>query len=113
MKNISDMREVFIAGIGLTKWGVYEDQECYDFGSEAMFKALADAEMAWANVQAAFCGSVYQGTASGHQAVKEIGQTGIPVVNVENACSSGGSALRLAYLMVAAEIYDVVIAMGM
>lgn len=113
MKNISDMREVFIAGIGLTKWGVYEDQECYEFGSEAMFKALADAEMVWADMQAAFCGSVYQGTASGHQAMKEIGLTGIPVVNIENACSSGGSALRLAYLMVAAEIYDVVIAMGM
>ncbi|MBU1275512.1 MAG: thiolase family protein [Proteobacteria bacterium] len=113
MKNLKEMREVFVAGIGLTKWGVYEDQECYDFGSEAIFKALADAGMGWTEVQAAFCGSVYQGTASGHQAIKEVGLTGIPVVNVENACSSGGSSLRLAYLMVAAEIYDVVIALGM
>lgn len=113
MKNPSEMREVFVAGIGLTKWGFHEDQECYDFGSEAIFKALADAEMGWADVQAAFCGSVYQGTASGHQAIREIGLSGIPVVNVENACSSGGSALRLAYLMVAAEIHDVVIALGM
>ena len=113
MKNTRDMREVFIAGIGLTKWGVYKDEDCYEFGAEAMLEALADAGMVWTDVQAAFCGSVYQGTGSGHQAIKEIGLTGIPVVNVENACSSGGSALRLAYLMVAAEIYDVVIAMGM
>jgi len=113
MKNLNEMREVYVAGIGLTQWGFFEQQECYDFGSEAIFKALADAEMGWNDIQAAFCGSVYQGTASGHQAIKEVGLTGIPVINVENACSSGGSSLRLAYLMVAAEIYDVVLALGM
>lgn len=113
MKEIKQMREVFIAGIGLTKWGFYEDQESYDFGSEAIFKALADAEMTWGDMQAVFCGSVYQGTASGHKAVSEVGLSGIPVVNVENACSSGGSALRLAFQMVAAEVYDVVIAVGL
>ena len=65
------------------------------------------------DIQAAFCGSVYQGTGSGHQAIKEVGLTGIPIVNVENACSSGSSAFRLAYQMVATEIYDVVLALGM
>lgn len=113
MKNPREMRDVYIAGIGLTKWGFYEHQACYDFGSEAIFTALKDAEMSWREVNAAFCGSVYQGTGSGHQAVKEVGLTGVPVVNVENACSSGGSALRLAYLMVASEVYDVVVALGM
>ena len=113
MNAINQMREVVVAGIGLTVWGVYPDQECYDFGSEAIFNALEDAEMEWKDVQAAFCGSVYQGTGSGHQAIKEIGLTGIPIVNVENACSSGGSAFRLASQMVAAEIYDIVLALGM
>ncbi len=113
MKNLNSMRKVFVAGAGLTHWGFFPDQECYDFGSEAIFNALLDAQMEWKDMQAAFCGSVYQGTGSGHQAIKEVGLSGIPIINVENACSSGGSAFRLAYQMVASEIYDVAIAIGM
>ena len=113
MKNMNEMREVVVAGVGLVKWGFYPDLEHYDFGSEAVFNALNDAEMEWKDINAAFIGSVYQGTGSGHQVIKEIGQTGIPIVNVENACSSGSSAVRLAYQMIAADIYDIVIAAGM
>ena len=106
------MRDVAVAGIGLVRWSRYEDQEIYDFGSEAILKALKDANLEWKEIQAAFCGSVYQGTGSGHQVIKEIGMTGIPIVNVENACSSGASAFRLAYQSVAAEIYDIALAVG-
>jgi len=112
MKPVSQMRPVAVAGIGLVKFKRYPDQEIYDFGSEAILRALKDACMEWREVQAAFCGSVYQGTGSGHQVIKEIGLTGIPIVNVENACSSGASAFRLAYQSVAAEIYDIVLAVG-
>jgi len=112
MKPISQMRPVAVAGVGLVRFNRYADQEAYDFGSEAVLNALRDAGMEWKDVQAAFCGSVYQGTGSGHQVIKEIGLTGIPIVNVENACSSGGSAFRLAYQSVAAEIYDMVLAVG-
>jgi len=94
------------------RWKRYVDQEIYDFGSEAILNALKDAGMEWKEIQAAFCGSVYQGTGSGHQVIKEIGMTGIPIVNVENACSSGASAFRLACQSVAAEIYDIVLAVG-
>ena len=113
MKDLTEMREVVVAGIGLIPWGFYPDREHYDFASEAVFNALKDAEMEWKDIQCAFLGSVYQGTGSGHQVIKEIGQTGIPIINVENACSSGSSAFRLAYQMVAAEIYDIAIAVGM
>ena len=113
MKPLNEMREVAVGGIGVTKWGFYENAEWYDFGSEAILNALKDAGMEWKDIQAAFCGSVYQGTGSGHQAIKEIGLTGIPIVNVENACSSCASAFRLAYQTVAAEIYDIVLAVGM
>jgi len=107
------MRDVFIKGIGITKWGYYEDKSCHDFGAEAIILALRDAEMSWHDIQAVFCGSVYQGTGSGHQTIKQVGLTGIPIVNVENACSSGSSAFRLAYQSVAADLYDVVLAFGM
>ena len=109
---MNQMREVAVAGIGLVRWKRYGDQEIYDFGSEAILNALKDAGMEWKEMQAAFCGSVYQGTGSGHQVIKEIGMTGIPIVNVENACSSGASAFRLAYQSIAAEIYDIVLAVG-
>jgi acetyl-CoA acetyltransferase len=112
MKSISEMRSVAIAGIGITKWGFCEDLEYYNFGGEAINKALKDADMGWNDVQAAFCASVYQGTGAGHQVIKEVGLTGIPIVNVENACSSFGSAFRLAFQSVAADIYDIVIAVG-
>ncbi|MBW1914963.1 MAG: thiolase family protein [Deltaproteobacteria bacterium] len=112
MKQLNEMREVVIAGIGLLPWHRYENQEIYDFGSEAILNALKDADMEWKDIQSAFCGSVYQGTGSGHQVIKEIGLTGIPIVNVENACSSGASAFRLAYQSIAADIYDIAIAVG-
>lgn len=112
------MRQVMVAGVGLTRFDSYDGEqgrplkEFYDLGSEAILNSLKDAGMEWKEIQAAFCGSVYCGTASGHQAIEKIGMTGIPIVNVENACSSGSSAFRLAYQSIAAEICDVAIAVG-
>ncbi len=112
------MREVVISGVGLTKFDIYDGEkgrpfkESYELGSEAILNALEDANLEWKDIQAAFCGSVYQDTASGHQAIKNIGMTGIPIVNVENACSSGSSALRLAYQSIATELYDIILAFG-
>jgi acetyl-CoA acetyltransferase len=113
-----NMREVVIAGVGITKFDSYDGEkgrpvrQFYDLGSEAIQKALDDAGMEWKDIQAAFCGSVYCGTGSGHQAIQKVGLTGVPIVNVENACSSGISALRLAFQLVGAEVYDCVIAAG-
>ena len=112
------MREVFIAGAGITRFDRYDGQkgralrEFYDLGAEAILSALSDAGMEWSEIQGAFCGSVYCGTGSGHQAIERIGLTGIPIVNVENACSSGSSALRLACQLIGAGVYDVLIAAG-
>lgn len=112
------IRDVVIAGVGLTRFDRYDGQkgrplkEFYDLGSEAIQKALSEADMGLGEIQAAFCGSVYCGTASGHQTIGKIGMTGIPIVNVENACSSGSSAFRLAYQLIAAGVYDVVLAAG-
>jgi acetyl-CoA acetyltransferase len=111
-EEIKALREVVIAGMGITKWSIYPEQEWYDFGSEAIVNALRDAGMEFKDVQIAFAGSCYQGVSAGQQALHEIGKTAIPIINVENACSSASSALRLAYQMVATELYDVVLAVG-
>ncbi|MBU3917433.1 thiolase family protein [bacterium] len=112
------MRDVVLAGVGLTRFDCYDGKkgrvfkEFYELGSEAVVNALADAEMQFSDLEAAFCGSSMYGTASGHQTLKAIGNTGIPIVNVENACSSGSSAFRLAYQQVAAGFCDIAIAVG-
>lgn len=112
------MREVVIAGVGLSKFDLYDGEkgreyrEYYELGSEAVVEALKDTEMEWKDIQAVFCGNVQGGSAPGHMTVKQIGMTGIPIVNVENACSSGASALRLAYLLIGSGVYDVVLACG-
>ncbi len=109
----SNLRKVYVAGAGITQWGVYPAKTAYEHASQAIINILDDAEFQWKQVEAAFCGSVYQGTASGHQAVKELGFTGIPVVNIENACSSGSSAFRLGCQAVATGLYDAVLVFGM
>ena len=115
---MKQMREVAVAGVGITRFDSYDGEkgrplkEGYELGAEAIIIALQDADMEWRDIQAAFCGTVYQDTGSGHRAIGMIGLTGIPVVNVENACSSGASSFRLAYQSIAAEIYDVDLAFG-
>lgn len=112
------MRDVIVAGIGLTPFGKYDGSKTlplktfYELGGESILAALKDSGFNWQEIQAAFCGTVYSGTASGHQATGRIGLTGIPIVNVENACSSSASAFRLAYQAVATEMYDIVLAVG-
>lgn len=112
MKPAWHARPVYVAGIAITKWGYLPEVDSHEYGSEAIRGAIADAGFTWNDMQAVFCGSVYQGTGSGHKVVKEVGRTGIPIVNVENACSSSASALRLAFQHVATGIHDVVLVLG-
>ena len=112
------MRDVFIAGVGLTKWGRYDGRkgrplkEGEELGAEAVLNALEDADMQWTDIQSAFCGHVYGGSAFGERIAYRVGMTALPITNVENACSSSTSALMLAYQQVASGIYDVVLAIG-
>ena len=105
-------RPVFVAGLGLSHFDYLPDVQPTEYASKAILQALKDADMEWKDIQAVFCGSCYLGVAIGHKIIKEVGLTGIPIVNIENACSTGASALRLAYHEIAAEIYDVVLVMG-
>jgi acetyl-CoA acetyltransferase len=112
IKELRALRKVYIGGIGIVRFMRYDDQEYYDYGSQAILNCLDDAEMEWKDIQAAFCGNVYAGTGKGHQVISEIGLTGIPIINIEQACSSSSAAFRLGYQMIATELYDIVIAVG-
>ncbi|MFH0729501.1 MAG: thiolase family protein [Pseudomonadota bacterium] len=111
------MREVFIIGGGMTPFGKHPDRSLRDLGREACAKAIKDAGIMPAQIEAGYCGnalgSVLQGeTGVGQNVFWEVGISGIPIVNVENACASGSTALREAWMAVAGGFYDTVIVAG-
>ena len=106
------MREVVVLGVGLHKFGRFPDKTIKDLGRVAILNALNNAGVEFKDIEAAFCGRVYSGMGAGLNVVNEVGMTGIPVVNVEQACSSSSVALRLAYFAIGAGIYDVALVVG-
>jgi acetyl-CoA acetyltransferase len=112
------LKEVIVAGVGMCQFGRYNGEKghpykpFYELGREAVMNAWKDAGIKWKDIQACFCGSCYQGVGSGHKVLAEIGLTGIPIINVENACSSSSSAFRLAYQSIATGLYDICLVIG-
>ena len=84
----------------------------YQMGAEAARQALADAGLDYAKVEQAYVGYVYGDSTCGQRALYPIGMTGIPVVNVNNNCSTGSTALFLARQAVESGAADCVIALG-
>lgn len=93
------MPKVYVIGVGMTKFekpGRRENFDYPDMARESGEKALKDAGVTFDKVEQAFVGYVYGDSTSGQRAVYELGLTGIPIVNVNNNCSTGSSALKLA-----------------
>ncbi len=106
------MREVVVIGAGLHRYGFFPEKTSVDLGTEAISRALQDAGMAWADIEAAYCGTLQPGVSGGHAICNRLGFTGLGITNVENASASGSSAFREAYLSVASGENDVVLAFG-
>jgi len=104
---------VWILGIHMTKFGKHPDKDVVDLGAEATMAALADAGMTMADVGILAAGNLLgSGGGFGQQLQKQVGQTGIPVYNVANACATGATALRTAIMAVKAGEVDVGLAVG-
>ena len=110
------MREVSIVGVGLHPWGKFKDKTFIEIGTVAIANALKDADIDWKDIQAIFSGIYIYGGNAGHisgQYLESVfGETGIPVVNVYNACATGSAALRMAYNSIAAGEVDTALAVG-
>lgn len=105
--------DVYILGIHMTKFGKHPDKDGIDLGAEAIRGALADAEVAMRDMGVLAVGNLMHASAGiGQQLQKQVGQTGIPVYNVANACATGATALRVAYLAVKAGECDLGMAVG-
>ena len=88
---------VLVAGVGVAPFATPRKADPYDVMAEfAIRAALADAAIEFDHLQHAYAGYVYGDSTSGQQAVYRVGTTGIPIVNVNNNCSTGSSALWLA-----------------
>jgi len=106
-------RRVNVIGVGMTKFAKPgSSPEYYEMAREAGQKALADAGVPYSDVEQAFAGYVYGDSTCGQRAVYELGLTGIPVVNVNNNCSTGSSALFLARQAIEGGLAECVLAIG-
>jgi acetyl-CoA acetyltransferase len=103
--------DVSITGVGLHPFGRFEGVTVTEMGVTAVRAALAEAGNP--RFQAAFCATVYSGVAAGHKVLGALGLTGVPIVNVEAGCASGGAALMLAAHSIAHGQYDTVLVFGM
>ncbi|MBI2168251.1 MAG: thiolase family protein [Actinobacteria bacterium] len=100
---------VQIAGVGMHPFGRF-DKDVTTIGVEAVRAALAEA--GHPPIDAAFCGTAYGGVASGHKVLGALGLTGPPIVDVEAGCASGGAALELAAVALAAGRFESVLVFG-
>jgi len=111
------MREVFVIGVGMTRFGKHPDRSLRDLGFEACLSALEDAGVSPKRIEAGYCGNALapalQGeTGVGQNVFWEVGISRVPVVNIENACASGSTAFREAWMAVAGGFYDLVLVVG-
>src|SRR5690606_27709001 len=107
------MRKGQVAGMGMipfTKPGASDPYPAK--GARAVELALADARMADGLGELAYAGCVYGDSTSGQRALYEVGMTSIPIVNVNNNCSTGSTALYLARQAVASGTAECVLALG-
>jgi len=106
-------RKVFVAGVGMIQFKKPGTSDSYDvMGGQAVQQALADAGISYDKVQQAYAGYVYGDSTCGQKALYRVGMTGIPVINVNNNCATGSSALFLARQAVQSGAVDVALAVG-
>ena len=104
----------FVIGVGMTKFDKpgTKEGDYPDWAKEAGEKALADAGIPYDDVEEAYAGYCYGDSTCGQRAIYNLGLSGIPVINVNNNCSTGSSALYMARRAVKGGLSDVALAVG-
>lgn len=112
------MDDVYIRGVGMTRFGRLMDQSMKDMARDAVADVLADAAMSVGNIETIFFANSLAGLITGQECIRgevvtyPLGFGSIPIHNVENACASGGNALHLAWMAVASGMCDTALALG-
>src|SRR5437867_1658165 len=103
---------VYVLGASMLKFGRYPDKDTVDLASDAALKALDDGGVTIHEMNILAAGCLYETAGMGQRIQKQIGQTGIPVYNVSNACATGATAVRTVYMSIKAGESDMGIAIG-
>lgn len=106
------MSGVSVVGVGMIPFGKYPDKNTVDLGWPAVKAALKDAGIEGKRVQAVFSGTSRGGAMMGQRIMGRLGLAGLPIFNVENACSSSSSAMAAAVLAVKSGAYDIALVIG-
>ena len=111
-KTLKDLRSVYVVGVGWHRYQPLSDTPYVMLGLPAIRAALADAGIAWTDVESSYIGTGLLGMAAGRAMLKHLGATGRPLVHIENASASGSAAFRHACIEVGAGIADVSLVIG-
>lgn len=104
---------VVVAGVGMTPFVKPGTERPYtELGEDAGRQALRDAGVDYSNVQQVYAGYVYGDSTCGQAVAYRLGRTGVPILNVNNNCSTGSSALYLARQAVASGAAECVLVLG-
>ena len=107
------MTDAYVIGVDMIKFGRFPDRSVPNIAAESALLALDDCGLTIHDMQALYCGNLGQASGMvGQRMLQEIGQTGIPVVNVSNACATGATAFREGWTAVKAGLYDLVLCVG-
>lgn len=107
------MNTVHVVGADMITFGRFPERRVPELAAQAALLALDDCGLSIRDMQALYCGNLYQAAGMvGQRVLHEIGMTGIPVVNVANACATGATALREAWMAIRAGACDLVLAVG-
>ena len=106
-------RKAYVTGVGMIPFAKPGASAPYDqMGAMAARAALADAGLAYGDIEQAYCGYVYGDSTSGQKALYQVGMSGIPIFNVNNNCSTGSTALYLARQAIASGAAECVLVLG-
>ncbi|MGF6779271.1 thiolase family protein [Paraburkholderia sp. GAS334] len=106
------MSNAYIVGAAMIPMGKYRESSYSGLAVPAVLNAMVSAGIRPQDVQAVVCGHTYGGMLTGQRIVKEVGISSVPVINVDNACSGGASALHLAWKDVLEGRHEVVLVIG-
>jgi len=105
-------KQVFISGVAMTPFGRHEQASMQDLAQTALLNAAQDAAVDIDQLQAVYCGNVYGGMVLGQALLRDLGMSGQPLYNIENACASGATAVHLAMQALRLGVYDTVAVLG-
>jgi len=104
---------LWIIGVAMTKFGRFPDKDLIDLGSAAALGALDDAGLTIFDADVLAAGCLFETSGAGQRIQKQIGQTGIPVYNVANACATGATAFRVAAMAITSGEASIGLAVGL